>query len=499
MSDKAHNETDKILAELEAHLAGIYDEAGTEVEAKADEYFKRFEAADNKKAAAVKAGKLSEDEYLRWRKNKLLYGEHWKRLISVIASEYAAVNSTALAYINGKLPAIYALNYNHIGKDIAKQAEGIGGYSFELVNADVIKNLATKDKTLLPYKYLDGKKDVRWNTKKVNSAVLQGILQGESIPKMAKRLQSVTEMNKVSAIRNARTSVTSAECKARQDGFERAAKNGIEQEREWIATNDYRTRHVHRLLDGQTVGVDEPFRSELGNIMYPGDPSAHPSNVYNCRCTVISHVKSLKGVQVEAGDDYADRLTAQDLYEKDPKEFDIRQKMLYNKNADKEQLARYKKRLRGEAPQSISEFQSLKYREPEKYSELKEYYRYRGIAPDSDMRFFYANKAKDVLYRQGEIKAKGIVVKQSPVSIIGKRDHAVDQMAARNIDDQSAQRFVNNSIFALRQQNGKVFAYYSQEGFATVDIDGILRTVGQLDRGGKLLFKEVTKFVGDKK
>ena len=88
-------------------------------------------------------------------------------------------------------------------------------------------------------------------------------------------------------------------------------------------------------------------------------------------------------MQVEAGGGYADRLTAQDLYEKDPKEFDIRQKLLYNKNADKEQLARYKKRLRGEAPQSISEFQSLKYREPEKYSELKEYYRYKNRVPEA--------------------------------------------------------------------------------------------------------------------
>ena len=371
MSDKAHNETDKILVELEAHLAGIYDEAGAEVETKAAEYFKRFEAADDKKAAAVKAGKLSEDEYLRWRKNKLLYGEHWKRLVSVIASEYAAVNSTALAYINGKLPAIYALNYNHIGKDIKKQAESIGGYSFELVNADVIKNLATKDKTLLPYKYLDGQKDVRWNTKKVNSAVLQGILQGDSIPKMAKRLQSVTEMNKVSAIRNARTSVTSAECKARQDGFERAAKNGIEQEREWIATNDYRTRHVHRLLDGQTVGVNEPFRSELGNIMYPGDRSAHPSNVYNCRCTVISHVKSIKGVQVEAGGDYADRLTAQDLYEKDPKEFDIRQKKIRNESSDRALLKKYQAEFGKNAPRSLAKFQEMKYNDPKEWERYK--------------------------------------------------------------------------------------------------------------------------------
>jgi len=33
--------------------------------------------------------------------------------------------------------------------------------------------------------------------------------------------------------------------------------------------------------------VDKPFQSELGPIMFPGDPSADPGNVYNCRCTLV--------------------------------------------------------------------------------------------------------------------------------------------------------------------------------------------------------------------
>lgn len=287
MADKAHNETDGILADMEAHLAEIYEQAGEEIEAKADEYFSQFERLDAQKKKQVEEGRISEDEYIRWRKNKILYGKHWTQLKEKIAAEYANVNRIALAYINGRLPKIYALNYNAIGKDIGS---AVKGYSFELINADLVKNLATKDDTLLPYKYLDGKKDVRWNTKKVNSAVLQGILQGESIPKMSKRLQSVTGMNKTAAIRNARTCVTGAECKARQDGFERAAADGIELQREWIAAIDGRTRHAHRLLDGHLAGVDEPFKSELGDIMFPGDPEASPENVYNCRCTIAAKV-----------------------------------------------------------------------------------------------------------------------------------------------------------------------------------------------------------------
>lgn len=296
MADKAHDATDEILAGMESRLSAIYDQAHKEIEKKAAAYFEQFEKLDAQKRKMVDAGKLSEEEYKKWRRNKLMYGKHWTNLKAQLAEEYANVNRTALAYINGKLPEVYALNYNDIGAELDDKVKG---YSFELVDAQTVKNLATKDDTLLPYKYLNGVKDVRWNTQKVNAAVLQGILQGESIPNLAKRLQSVTTMNKVSAIRNARTTVTSAECKGRQDSYEKATKDGIQLKREWIAAIDYRTRHAHRLLDGQLADVDKPFDSELGPIMFPGDPSADPENVYNCRCTIAAKVIGFNKVQVE--------------------------------------------------------------------------------------------------------------------------------------------------------------------------------------------------------
>lgn len=296
MAEKAHDATDEILAGMESRLSAIYDQAHKEIEAKAAEYFEQFKKLDAQKRKLVDAGKLSEEEYKKWRRNKIMYGKHWTNLKAQLAEEYANVNRTAFAYINGKLPEVYALNYNDIGAELDDKVKG---YSFELMDAQTVKNLATKDETLLPYKYLNGVKDVRWNTQKVNAAVLQGILHGESIPNLAKRLQGVTDMNKVSAIRNARTTITSAECKGRQDSYEKATKDGIKLKREWIAAIDGRTRHAHRLLDGQLADVDKPFKSELGDIMYPGDPEADPSNVYNCRCTIAAKVIGFNKVQVQ--------------------------------------------------------------------------------------------------------------------------------------------------------------------------------------------------------
>ena len=293
MADKAHRLTDEKLEEMEQRLSAIYSRADKELTKKYNDLLQKISIQDRKKRELVEVGKLSEDEYKKWRKKKLLNEKQAKERANEIAAELSRVNEMAIAYVNGELPEIYGLNYNAIEKTI----EEIGGYSFTLVDADTVRNLALSDETLLPYKYIDGKEDVRWNTKKVNAEVLQGILQGESIPDIAKRLSHVTEMNKTAAIRNARTSVTSAECKGRQDSYIRATNDGIILKREWIATDDGRTRHSHRLLDGQIAEVDKPFKSELGDIMYPGDPEADPSNVYNCRCTIAAKVIGFKKVR----------------------------------------------------------------------------------------------------------------------------------------------------------------------------------------------------------
>ena len=203
------------------------------------------------------------------------------------AQELLQANRAAQEYINGRLPSVYTTNYNLTSEGVS---EAVQGYSFELVDASTVKNLATTDKALLPYKYVDGKKDVRWNTQKVNSEVLQGILQGDSIPHLARRLQNVTEMNRASAIRNARTTVTSAENKGRMDSLRVAAEKGVITHKVWLAAIDARTREAHRLLDGQEQDIDDPFESELGDIMFPGDPDADPANVYNCRCTLTYKV-----------------------------------------------------------------------------------------------------------------------------------------------------------------------------------------------------------------
>ena len=133
--------------------------------------------------------------------------------------------------------------------------------------------------------------------------MLQSILQGEPIPKIADRLaDAVWDSNRAAAIRNARTMTTGAENAGRVDSYKRAEKMGIKMEQMWVATLDDRTRYEHRQLDGMRVVVGEPFEIDGYTIRFPGDPQAEPEMVYNCRCTLIAAVAGTEIDQNEAKD-----------------------------------------------------------------------------------------------------------------------------------------------------------------------------------------------------
>lgn len=297
MADQARKQTDKILTQMEKEVSIIYKRVNKEISETWDKYMKSHEpkvkSAYETLQDALKSGDReaineAKSVYERTVKNVTLNNERFKAMVNETTAKIANTNEIALDYINGNMAKVYTLNYN------AFNDEKISGYTFTLVNEQAVKSLAKEDKSLLPTKKLDIPKDKAWNTKSINAEILQGILQGENIPRIARRLSHVTDMNTKSAIRNARTMVTSAENKGRQDSFKKAESDGVIMKRMWIAAHDDRTRAWHTDLDGVEVDIDEAWSNEYGEIMYPGDPSADPANVYNCRCSIRSVVKGFK-------------------------------------------------------------------------------------------------------------------------------------------------------------------------------------------------------------
>ena len=302
MADTAHRLTDEKLEEMEKRLSAIYSRAEKEIQKTADEYFSKFAKQDEAKRKLLEQGKITEDEYKKWRKGKVMYGKRFAEMKEQCAQQLLNVNQTALAYVNGELPEVYALNYNAL----AGSVDGLGGYSFTLVDADTVRNLAVTDTSLLPYKELDPAKDIPWNMKKINAETLQGILQGESMDKIAKRILSVQKMNEEAAIRSARTIVTNAECKGRQDSYQRAKDDGIILRKYWLATYDKRARDWHKEAgnkynEDNAIEIDEFFVVDGEDMLHPGDAmhGAGGHNLHNCRCSIASKVTGFATLKFE--------------------------------------------------------------------------------------------------------------------------------------------------------------------------------------------------------
>jgi len=64
-------------------------------------------------------------------------------------------------------------------------------------------------------------------------------------------------------------------------------------QKQWMATADNRTRLTHLEAHGKVVGIDEPFRLNGAELMYPGDPKGGPSETINCRCRSITVIPEI--------------------------------------------------------------------------------------------------------------------------------------------------------------------------------------------------------------
>lgn len=288
MKDIAHDETEFIIGQLDKKLNIVYLQATKEMEAKLNDYLSKSEAKDAVKLAEYKSGKITKKEYDTWKLGQVEIGKRWAELKETLATDMTNTNKIAAAMINGHKPGVYALNHNYATFNLEK--DSLVDTSYTLYSHEAVENLVKKEPDLLPKNKIDVPKDKAWNKKKIDNAITQGILQGESLKDVSGRLKQVTDMNQNAAMRNARTAMTGAQNAGRIDAYERAKSLGIEVKKVWLATLDGRTRHSHALLDGETIDIDELFSNGL---MFPGDPDGTPSEVYNCRCTLLGQPKGI--------------------------------------------------------------------------------------------------------------------------------------------------------------------------------------------------------------
>ena len=297
--DEANERTEALLAQLERRIARLYQEALGELNADIAAYFERFRERDEEMKALIgtvlNGREWTEQDYLQWRLNQIGRGRRFEDLRDRIAERMTQANETAIAYVNDETPSIYSLNRNYAAYAIERATGDVG---FTLWDESTVRRLITKEPDLMPY-YPEERAvrrgiDLQWGKRQITKAVTSGILQGRSVGKIASALQrDIPQMNRVSAVRAARTAVTGAQNAGRMDSYAAAERMGIGLQKEWLATLDGRTRHAHAMLDGQRAQVDQPFLVDGRKIRFPGDPAAAGDLVYNCRCTLIASVEGV--------------------------------------------------------------------------------------------------------------------------------------------------------------------------------------------------------------
>lgn len=279
--DIGHEYAENKLIRIERRIRREYRTAYIETKEKLDKYLADFEKLD---AEARKA--LSTEEYREWRRRKIITGERWQRMVDTLAQDYANANQISVAIINEELADVFTMNANVTAWEI-EQIVG-ADYGFALYDKETVARLLRDNPNILPAASANIEKDLLWNRQKITSALTQAILQGESIPKLAKRLRTVENMDIAQSVRTARTAVTCAQNAGRQNRYDKAKEMGLPLKKRWIATLDGRTRHEHGMADGQTVNLDGFFVIGGEKLMHPADFAHGASgwNIYNCRCTM---------------------------------------------------------------------------------------------------------------------------------------------------------------------------------------------------------------------
>ena len=281
MADTAHLATDKKLEEMEKRLSAIYSRAEKTVQKKMADYAKSI---DEKSAELLQAYKDAETEdekqkakkaYIRFYR-KQVKSKEFVSLSANVADELYKANVEASAYINSQTPSIYALNYNYINAEMAKDIDGFKPQEITDIEAEKYSGYTQQT--------VDRKKDTDWNKDNLKKSVIAGsfLLLGASAI-MKRSANSAVEKNRNSASMHNSGMGTDAENKARLDGMYRAEDMGNSITKIWIATLDNRTRDAHAHRDGEEIALDDEFAPGLSR---PRDPNGALAEICNCRCSM---------------------------------------------------------------------------------------------------------------------------------------------------------------------------------------------------------------------
>lgn len=281
MKDYGAEFAEETIEEVEKRLRKIYKSVSKEMEEKANVFLKKYKEQIEEMQSKYARGDITKKELNRWTKNKLLRLDQIQQSAKSLAEDMYAINKDVNDWINEESVGVFMENANFAAYDMENQMKAYG--VFDLYDKHTVRDLQMTQKSLFKYK------DVAWNNRNIKNSITKSVLEGESIPKTAKRLgEALGSKNRKSMELIARTAMTSAQNQGRLSRYEEAESLGIKLNKVWLSTHDDRTRESHVYMDGESVDIHEEFSNGL---QYPGDSDGEPEEVYNCRCTMITEIE----------------------------------------------------------------------------------------------------------------------------------------------------------------------------------------------------------------
>lgn len=287
MSDIAHKYTNEQIAELEKRIHEVYSEAERDLTKKMNDFNSKHAAKESIMVGKIKSGEITYEQFANWQKGQIFQSEQWEAKREQIIHVLTNSNQVALDMINHQTAGIFAYNASYMNYSLEHEA-GVN-FGFGLYDVSTVNRLIANNPQMLPEWKINEKKDYIWNEKKVNNAVTQGIIQGEKLDQITKRIsEGLCAQNENLMKTFSRTAMTGAQNAGRLESLTFAKDAGIDVYKQWMATLDSHTRDSHADVDGESVPVDSKFSNGLE---YPGEPGGAPAEVYNCRCTMVGDLK----------------------------------------------------------------------------------------------------------------------------------------------------------------------------------------------------------------
>ncbi len=180
-----------------------------------------------------------------------------------------------------------SLGWGQISDDAVRAAVGIGGDVNALKGLISPKELKRHKKIMKDAFTNYDKQTRKWISREIRG----GVIKGESVSKVAKRLDGALMKSRNSAEIIARTETLRATGMASQIGYDEARDKGVNVREVWDATLDDRTRPDHAAADG-TVKDNESglFSVPWGEVPGPRR-SGIPGQDINCRCEPVGEVE----------------------------------------------------------------------------------------------------------------------------------------------------------------------------------------------------------------